>query len=154
MSADKQGPEFAIDGHWSNSLERMFVSNKENMPWFQWHLPNHEDIIGIYISDVNGYKKFETKIEVRAGINQVDSDFKGKIGINTLCKQMPIFGGEDKVHSVICDKHILAEFVTIQIIDANTTIQINELEIIRNSEGIILQTKINSVNILLSKLLY
>ena len=75
------------------------------------------------------------KYEVRAGLSSLPEAHTGKIAINQLCGQIEIRGGEDRVYPVICEKSILADYITIQVIDDNALLQINELELIKDTDG-------------------
>ena len=83
----------------------------------------------------NTHKNDLVKFEVRAGLSSLPETHKGKIAINQLCGKIEIRGGEDRVYPVICDKSILADYITIQVIDDNAMLQINELEIIEDTVG-------------------
>ena len=73
--------------------------------------------------------------EVRAGMTSLPEGHEGKITINQPCGKIEIRGGEDRVYPVVCDNSILADYVTIQVIDDNAMLQINELEIIIDNDG-------------------
>ena len=114
------------------------------MPWLQWHLPNQTLVAGLSLSDEYGISPFNNKshkndlinIEVRAGSSLIRKDYKGRITLNKLCARIEIRGGEDRVYPIICAKSILADYITIQMMDDNAMLQINELEVIEHSEGI------------------
>ena len=113
------------------------------MPWIQWNLQNRTSIKGISISNEYGISKYKNithkdelvNFEVRAGLTSLPETHSGKIQINQLCGTMEIRGGEDRVYPVICDKSIRADYVTIQVMDDNAMLQINELEIIKDIDG-------------------
>ena len=63
--------------------------------------------------------------------------FKGKLSANIICG---IFAGPGEVgedYTIVCDEPILADHVTIQILDDMATLQINELRIISKFQGTI-----------------
>jgi hypothetical protein len=116
----------------------------------QWNLPNRTKVFGVSISNEYGISQFNNNthkndlvnFEVRAGLRSVSelSDFspgihKGKIAINELCGTIEIRGGEDRVYPIICSKSILADYITIQMIDDNAMLQINELEVIKDADS-------------------
>ena len=140
---DRYSPRFAVDGEWSTRSYNVYTSKIEKMPWLQWNLPNKTKIKGVSMSNEYGISKFKNnthkndlvKFEVRAGLSSLPETHKGKIAINQLCGKIEIRGGEDRVYPVICDKSILADYITIQVIDDNAMLQINELEIIEDTVG-------------------
>ena len=83
----------------------------------------------------NTHKSDLVNFEVRAGLTSLPEAHEGKITINQVCGKIEIRGGEDRVYPVICDNGILADYVTIQVIDDNAMLQINELEIIIDNDG-------------------
>ena len=142
--SSKYSPRFAIDGLWVTRSYNIYTSKREKLPWLQWHLPNQTLIFGVSLSDEYGISPFDNKthkdglinIEVRAGISSLSASYKGKITINKLCARVEVRGGEDRVYPIVCENSILADYITVQVIDDNAILQINELEIIENSEGI------------------
>ena len=135
------GPENAIDGLWSSSPGYLFRSNEEDMPWIQWHLPKSTNVAGIMISNRNSDGGELLKhVEIRAGSAFLDQSlgFTGKININELCGTFVGPGSDRRVYTVMCEKEILADYVSLQILDLKATLQINELEIITKAQGIIL----------------
>ena len=140
---DRYSPRFAVDGDWSSRSYNVYTSKIEKMPWLQWNLPNKTRIKGISISNEYGISKFRNNthksdlvnFEVRAGMTSLPEGHEGKITINQPCGKIEIRGGEDRVYPVVCDNSILADYVTIQVIDDNAMLQINELEIIIDNDG-------------------
>ena len=124
----------------------MFYSNREKLPWLQWKLPNETTVIGIAISDEYNISPFKNdtakedllNFEVRAGMTSLAPNFRGEINVNSLCGKVEKRGGEDRVYVVQCKEPIQARYVTVQLIDDNTILHINELEIIKASEGMII----------------
>ena len=71
-------------------------------------------------------------IEVRAGMAATDADFAGKIQVNKKCgeyKGPSEVGGE---YSIICAEPILANFITVQMLDDSSVLQIDELRILKD----------------------
>ena len=133
---DRWGPKNAIDGLWSDSDGLLFQSKKENMPWIQWHLPNTTQMIGIMISGRNRHSEGYLKhIEVRAGTSFVEDDFTGKMKINELCGTFDGPGKDRRVYTIMCKNAIKADYVTVQILDLDSILEINELELITKSQG-------------------
>ena len=146
---NRYGPRFAVDGEWATRSYNVYTSKVEKMPWLQWNLPNRTNVFGISISNEYGISKFKNNtnknelvnFEVRAGLRSMSDlpdfapeHYNGKISINELCGRIEIRGGEDRVYPIICSKSILADFITIQMIDDNAMLQINELELIKESK--------------------
>ena len=133
---DTWGPKNAIDGLWSDTDGLLFQSKEENMPWIQWHLPNTTSVAGIMISSRNRHSEGYLKhLEVRAGTSFVEADFTGKMKINDLCGTFDGPGKDRRVYTIMCEKEIKADYVTLQILDLNSILQVNELEIITKSQG-------------------
>ena len=75
-------------------------------------------------------------IEVRAGTTPIPGNYKGPIRKNTLCGKIEVRGGEDRVYTTMCDTSIDADYITVQVMDDDATLYINELEVIDHLEGI------------------
>ena len=133
---DKWGPHNAIDGLWSDTTTYFFSSKKEHMPWLQWRLHNQTKIAGVVISNRNqmGGENL-VDVEIRAGIDSVAADASKRIKINELCGTFKGPGANRRVYTVMCKKEIVANYVTLQIVDTDSILQINELEIIPASKG-------------------
>ena len=139
------GPRFAVDGLWSTKSFQIFNSKIEKLPWLQWNLPNRTDVIGVAISDkwsITTFKNATThstndvpNIEVRAGTTPIHGEYKGLITENQFCGRVAVRGGEDRVYTIMCEKSIQSDYITIQMIDDNVSLRINELEVIENLEG-------------------
>ena len=106
------------------------------MPWLQWHLPAKTKIIGLTISTPYTYIGGEQlrNVEVRAGATNVDSSLKGRIAVNKLCGKFTGPGANRRAYTIVCENSIPADFITLQTLKNNATLQINELELI-TSEG-------------------
>ena len=74
-------------------------------------------------------------VQMRAGKNPVDKDYRGIIRINSLCGKFAGPGETARDHSVICDKPIIADYVTIQILDDRAILALNEIRIETVSHG-------------------
>ena len=114
--------------------KHFFQSKKEDFPWIQWKLPVQVRIKGVNLTLSNVWK--ETKrlkiIEVRAGMAAIDPKFAGKIQVNEKCRQYKgqvEVGGE---YSIMCTDPILANFITIQVLDDSSVLRIDELRIIKD----------------------
>ena len=130
------GPNFAIDGSWSATSQKLYISKSENMPWFQWTLPEEANIIGVSISDEQRISPpLEVSLEVRAGMASIEHEFTGRIFINQLCGNVSVYGFKQSVYTVICQHGIQANYLTIQLIGNDVRMRINELELIMQSEG-------------------
>ena len=135
--SDKWGPQFAIDGLWPHTADNLFVSKTENTPWLQWRLPRSQThLAGIVISNPNNGDADSLKnVEVRAGNQSLESDFKGEITINQLCGKFDGPGGKNRVYTIMCTDEIVADYITIQIKNKNAKLQLNEIELVTISRG-------------------
>ena len=106
------------------------------MPWIQWHLPKTTQMIGIMISSRNRLSAGQLKhLEVRAGTSFVEDNFTGKMRINELCGSFDGPGKNRRVYTIMCKNEIEADYVSLQILDLDSVLEINELEIIPKSQG-------------------
>ena len=140
----RYSPTFAIDGKWATRTYNIFTSKTEKMPWLQWKLPNRTKVAGVSISSEYGISKLHdntthkndlVNYEVRAGLSSLPANYKGRILKNVLCGRIEIRGGEDRVYPIVCDQAIIANYITVQIIDDNAVLQINELEVMDGKDG-------------------
>ena len=114
----------------------MFSSKTEHFPYIQWHLANRTKIRGIVISNPNRQGGENLKdVEIRAGLAYVDDSATGKLRLNDYCGRYEGPGSNRRAYTIMCDKDIEADYITLQILDNNATLQINEMEIIKASEG-------------------
>ena len=140
---NRYGPRFSVDGEWSTRSYNIYTSKIEKLPWLQWNLPNRTKVFGVSISNEYGISQFKNNthkndlvnFEVRAGLRSIPENYNGKISINELCGTIEIRGGEDRVYPIICNKSILADYITIQMIDDDVMLQINELEVIKDADS-------------------
>lgn len=116
------------DGLLSTTSYNVFVSEQENYPWIQWHLPMKERITGVSVANSHKYGTRLKKIEVRAGTTGLVSTFKGQISLNKICGTFEGPGESDKEYFVKCDAPIFANYITVQINDTSSILQINELK--------------------------
>ena len=106
------------------------------MPWIQWHLPKTTQMIGIMISSRNRLSAGHLKhLEVRAGTSFVEDNFTGKMRINELCGSFDGPAKNRRVYTIMCKNDIEADYVSLQILDLDSVLEINELEIITKSQG-------------------
>ena len=132
----KWGPQLAIDGQWSEISRDFFSSKSEDFPWLVWHLSSTTKIIGITVSDRNkGSGENLKMVEIRAGKTSVSSRVQGKITDNELCGKFEGPGENNRVYTIMCGNPILAKYISLQILDKNSTLQINELELITDAQG-------------------
>ena len=73
--------------------------------------------------------------EIRAGLDSIPFGTKSKISTNTICGEFLATDNTRRVHTVRCVENILAEYVTLQIVEKASKIAINEIEIIPTKEG-------------------
>ena len=113
-----------------------FSTAKENYPWFQWHLPNRTQVVGIVLSNTyNGKGNLLQNVEIRAGTTPTDIQFNGKITTNKFCGKLDKASNDRRVYTVMCKNDVDADYVTIQIMDKNAKLELNEIEVITKSEG-------------------
>ena len=74
-------------------------------------------------------------IEIRAGITRIHRSYKGPIRTNKLCGRIEVRGGEDRAYTIMCETSIDADYITVQMMDDDATLYINELEVIDHLEG-------------------
>ena len=82
-------------------------------------ITNRKDCCGSRLSDV----------EVRAGNTALQSNFTGKITANKICGKFEGPGRNGENYTIDCEEEIMAEYVTIQIIDDNALLNISEIQI-------------------------
>ena len=105
------------------------------MPWLEWQLPEETTVAGVSISTSRFEGDLFKNLEIRAGSNQLDSNFRGKIVINKFCGKFIGPGANRRSYTILCEKPISADFITFQALVNNTQLQINEVELITTSEG-------------------
>ena len=130
---ESYGPEYAIDGFYSDDNRYLFTSKVEDYPWLQWKLAKPVFVSGIVLC-LGGYVG---DIEIRAGNVSMAPGFKGKLSANIICGRFAGPGEVGEDYTIVCDEPILADYVTIQILDDMATLQINELRIISKFQGTI-----------------
>ena len=131
-------PKFAIDGRYLDdfpddmkSKAKIFQTNEEDYPWIQWKLPSLTIVKGVTLNFGSSMRD----VEVRAGNFSVRPNYRGKIDRNMVCDIFhgPSKAGED--YNLFCGDVILAEYVTIQILDDKTHLSINEMKIESGPRG-------------------
>ena len=136
------GPQFAVDNMWSFDCvecENTFISKKEDSPWLQWHLQLKRNISGVRISfsKVVDNKQSSKTYIIRTANDPVLFKNNRVLAKNDVCGKLivdfPV--DERKVYTIMCNKNLLAEYITIQSVDKSTTLAINEIEIIYSNEG-------------------
>ena len=136
------GPQFAVDNMWSFDCvqcENTFISKKEDSPWLQWHLQIKRNISGVRISFskvVDNNQSSKTYI-IRTANDPVLFKNNRVLAKNDVCGKLivdfPV--DERKVYTIMCNKNLLAEYITIQSVDKSTKLAINEIELISSNEG-------------------
>ena len=143
------GPKFAIDNCYKDVSKQSFVSRQEDFPWFQWMVAEYtkkrkqikltEVIITIprHCCSYNtlGNGTLEEQFEVRAGLDKVDSSFRGQIKKNQACESYrpanPVFvDGEYAKYVFFCNlkqKFIKTTYITVQIL-GNSSLAISEID--------------------------
>lgn len=105
------------------------------MPWLEWHLPEETTVAGISISTSRFEGERLRNLEIRAGSDQLDPNFRGKIVINDICGKFIGPGANRRSYTILCERPISADFITFQALINDTQLQINEVELITTSEG-------------------
>ena len=124
---------------WSFGGDDVFSSEKENNPWFQWHLPVIRNISGVSISfsNVGDMTRFYKNFVIRVANDPVLFKKHRVLAKNEVCGSLivefPV--DERKVYTVNCQNSLTAEYITIQSLDKSTKLGINEMEIILTDEG-------------------
>ena len=139
------GPQYAADGKWSKNNEGIFSSKTERMPWLQWQLPEKENVVGITISTPSVEGELLRNVEIRAGTTKLEAGYRGKISTNTFCGKFSGPGGNRRAYTILCESKILADFISIQMLEENSQLQINELELVTSSTG---KTQILTLNLM------
>ena len=131
-------PKYAIDGrYWDDfpdeekSEAKIFRSTTEDYPWIEWSLPFLTPVKGVNLNFGGSMRD----IEIRAGNQTLGPRFEGKIDINIICD---IFKGPSEVqedYKLFCGDTILAKYVTIQILDDQANLDINEMKIESGPKG-------------------
>ena len=138
--SSKFSSNFAIDGLWpvhkENASLNMFASAREDWPWLEWHLPGPSYVVGVSITD-RFYDIGDNleNIEIRAGTTSINSMLKGKIVANELCGILKGPGENKRVYTVMCENEILADYITLQRMETNSTLVISEIETITRENG-------------------
>jgi len=130
------GPQLTIDGNVSPFSKLFFHSKIENYPWLEIKLPQEMEVSSVTIinrKDCCG--KRLKNAEVRVGMNPVPEGVNNKIEINTLCGFYEGPGTTGQQAKIACEIPISAKYVTIQLKDRDTTLQINELKINKKYYG-------------------
>ena len=124
---DAYKPVYAIDGKISREQVDFFHSKEENYPWFQLWIPEGY-VTGVKIAPRYDYdtKRFQN-IEFRAGMATVVDGYKGKLTIN---EKVGFFTGPatpGQNYTILFDKTVLAKYITIQRMEENAILEINEV---------------------------
>ena len=129
-NVEKWGPQLVIDGILSHSDKNFFHSELEDYPWLQWRLPRRIKMSGITLKNrINCCGNHLRDVEIRAGMHSVERDFKGRITKNKVCGKFEgpgEYGGE---YTINCDKEMLVDYITVQILDDNAILSINDIRI-------------------------
>ena len=107
------------------------------MPWLQWHLPQKENVVGVTISTASVGGELLRNVEIRAGTTKLHPEYRGKILVNQLCGKFIGQGGNRRAYTILCESKILADTITIQLLEDSSQLQINELELVTFSTGTI-----------------
>ena len=104
---------------------------KEDNPWLQWHLKEKVSVKELSISNrKDSYGNRLRQVELRAGVNGIHHSFRGRITTNELCGKFDGPGENGKEYIIKCKSPIVADYVTVQIVDKNSFLQLNEIYII------------------------
>ena len=75
-------------------------------------------------------------IEIRVGNASFTTNSKGKIINNVICGVFKGPGDSGEDYTILCKQEVLADYVSIQILDDKATLQINQLRLETSSKGI------------------
>ena len=138
--SSKFSPDFATDGSWpihrENTSLTIFSSEREDWPWLEWHLGSRSYVIGISIAD-RFYDVGDNleNVEIRAGTTSIDARLKENITENEFCGVFKGPGENYRVYIVMCENEIVADYITLQRLDTNSTLVVSEIEIITRENG-------------------
>ena len=71
-------------------------------------------------------------VEVRAGSDDIKTDakFSGTITINHLCNKFSGTAQAGRAETIYCSSPIMANYITVQILDDDSILEINEMDVI------------------------
>ena len=127
----KWSPQYATDGLISNGDEDFFHSNNESNPWLQYHLPKKMVVTSVVIANRKSCCGNRLNhVEVRAGMEGLEHGFRDNITINEICGTFEGPGEDGVEYTINCSLPIMANYITVQILDTYSILQINELRVI------------------------
>merc|ERR1712106_1039010 len=124
------GPQLAIDGFVSDYGWHYFATQGQDNPWIEFKLATTKIISSITITlTTHGGSVFKN-VEIRAGMEMVgEADVDSIVNINTVCDIFEGPGVKNTAYTIECTEPIEAKYLTIQIKNVDTYLQINELQI-------------------------
>ena len=132
---DTWGSQFSIDGLLSTTIIHYFHSKIENYPWLQIELSAPTEVSNVKIINRKDccYDRFKN-VEIRAGMNDVSAGTSNQLlAINTVCATFEGPPSTNEDINLRCGAPILAKFITIQLKDEDSILQINEFKIYKFS---------------------
>ena len=69
-------------------------------------------------------------VEVRAGLETLPKNHRGKINKNKICNTFEGPGEDGKVVTIRCDSLIKADYITVQILGNDSILEVNEMDLI------------------------
>merc|ERR1712013_636329 len=128
-------PDFAIDGFPPNQdigNSNGFHSAQEDYPWFQLNLGSPQTVTGVLILNrINCCGERLKNLEIRAGMTPVDAGFRGKLAVNKKVGEFAGPGVTGETYTIEFDEEVTAQYITLQLTDPNSILQINEIKVFR-----------------------
>ena len=133
------GPQYAIAGPFP-IFGRHFKTKKEDFPWIQWKLPAQVNITGIKLSSQDCSRLTSDcpvlrNIEVRAGRSSINDGVFGKITNNNVCGNFKGPGMEAGEYTIKCKNTLLADVISIQLLDDDSILQLRGIQIEKDVNG-------------------
>ena len=129
-SRERYGPKYATDGIISDYDWHWFSSQTQDNPWIELRLVSTTMVSSVAITMPVKYGGSEFKnVQIRAGMEKIETDPKEVLNINTLCGIFEGPGGQLTTHMIECSEPIQADFVIIQIMGENAYLNINEITV-------------------------
>ena len=115
------GSKHAIDGIVSEESSDIFSSRSEDYPWLELEMPEG-NVSGVVIVTTQTFQK----VEIRAGMNSIQVGYKGILTINTKVAYFAGPAPDGQTFTIHFEMKIVAKFISIQCIDKDVFLEINE----------------------------
>ena len=126
-----------MDGKFSNKDSGYYHSTTSQTPWLKTEFDQTITLAGIRLYNRQNCCGNRLKnIMVRAGTTKIPDNYSGIITQNTFCGNFTGPGANSGVYVITCQSPIIADVITIQIVQSgDQTLQLDEIEFIK-SKGI------------------